>query len=529
MSSEATQSLVTWWNEVEFDGKALYSIDENGAITLKANHSLLPERTVATVTEENKEVVLKNLKERYDVLVAKTTELEVEWLATEDKTKLADKLEHLKDQLAHANALGDMLKPTNIVAEWLRALDEIVTVHYQEKLKLTLEAESLAQSTEWKETTQFYKEVADKWKLCGYVDRKRNDELWNRVEAAKNTFMDRKRAHFENEEKDMLSTLDLKIELAEKAEALANSEDWKATTEAYHNIIEQWKSIGRTLPKKNEELWQRINAAKSVFFDRKKLHFNKIQEEQEANLAVKTALVEKAESLKDSTDWNSTAQLFASMMEEWKKTGRVPQEHSEELWKRFTTAQEHFFDARRQHNSQIKQTLDNNYQQKSALLKRAEELKNSSRWGEVTQEMNQLFEDWKKIGPVPREHNNTLWDAFIAARKHFFARKDANRDQRKEYAKAMKSARTEQAYNLVMKMRDEIAQEEERFADLKNAMENITPGKKAEELRTHLEVLIKDSEAKMRRLKEKLAAGEDELKSIKDKEEAAANKEAAQQ
>jgi hypothetical protein len=113
-----------------------------------------------------------------------------------------------------------------------------------------------------------------------------------------------------------------------------------------------------------------------------------------------------------------------------------------------------------------------------------------------------------------------MWDAFLGARKHFFNRKDANRDQRKMYAEAQKSARMEQAFTIVHKMREEIAVEEEKLADFKNAMDNITPGKKAEELRMHLEVLISDSNAKMKRLKEKLAAGEDELQHIREEEEA---------
>lgn len=519
MTPELDNNIINWWVNLSFEGKEQYSFDEGGVLLLKSS-DLLKERTVATIAEENCELVFKTLTDKYDTFLSKVRETEVEWIATEDKLKLADKVDHLKDTLNTINAIGDLAKVAQLLAEWEHSIKGLVQVNYDAKLKLAELAESLKESTEWKETTQALKDLGDKWKLAGYVDRRRNDQLWNRIEAAKQVFFDRKRLHHKEEETDLLHTLDLKIELAEKAESLSMSEDWKATTEAYQKIMDEWKSIGRTLPKKNEELWQRIIAAKSIFFERKRENFNKIQLEQEQNYTIKMALIEKAEAMKESRDWAVTAQAYAALMDEWKKTGRVAQEKSDELWKRFIDAQEQFFEAKKKHSEATRAAFEKNFQEKSALLKRAEELKNSSRWGDVTTEMNRLFDEWKKIGPVPREHNNTLWEAFVSARKHFFNRKDANREQRKEYATAQKSARIEQAYSLVHKMKQEIAAEEERMADLQNAIDNITPGKKADELRTHLDALIADSRAKMKRMHEKLAAGEDELKAVEEKEKA---------
>ncbi|MBC7553716.1 MAG: DUF349 domain-containing protein [Taibaiella sp.] len=517
MTPEQTSSIITWWEEQTFPGKELFKLEDNGALTLMGTANI-KERLIATISPDTADMVLKTLREKFETVLGRVREAEVEWMATEDKLKLCDKAEQLKDQLSQVSAIGDFEKPVLVVQDWLHTIAALMEENVKIKTKLTEQAESLAESTEWKETTQSFKDISDKWKQAGYIDRHRNDQFYNRIEAARKTFLDRKRAQQDDNEKDLLLTLDLKIELAEQAEAMSNSEEWKATTEAYQKIIEQWKTIGRTLPKKNEELWQRIINAKSNFFDRKKAHFNMIQQEQEGNYALKLSIVERAEALRESKDWNQTAQAYAALMDEWKKTGRVAHDKSEELWKRYNEAQEQFFSARKVHTEAIRVVFDNNYQQKSALLKRAEELKNSSRWGEVTAEMNKLFEDWKKIGPVAREHNNTLWEAFMGARKHFFARKDNNRDQRKMYADTQKSARTEQAYTIVHKMEQEIAEEEEKLADFNNALENITPSKKAAELRTHLEVLISDSKAKMKRMREKMAAGQDELKHIEEEE-----------
>ena len=130
--------------------------------------------------------------------------------------------------------------------------------------------------------------------------------------------------------------------------------------------------------------------------------------------------------------------------------------------------------------------------------------------------LTELFDEWKKIGPVPRIHSSKMWEDFLAARKHFFARKDANREQRKQYAIDQKAARIEQAKGMIDKLRTDLKEEEEKIIDFKNALENITPGKKAAELRTHLEKLITDCTRQAERLREKLALATEDAKSTEE-------------
>ncbi len=526
MTTEQVNGIAAWWDEQSFPGKNLFRLDESGNLLLTET-PLNNERTIATLTLENCDATLKQLVEKFEHVQQRVKDTEAEWVAAPDKLKLIDKVDNLKEFLLHSNSVGDFGPLLRLVNDWDNTVKSLVAINIEAKTKIAEMAEALAESTDFKEATQGFKDITDKWKQTGYVDKSRNDKIWNRIEAARKTFQERKKTQQDEEEKDLFHTLDLKIELAEQAEAMANSEEWKKSAEAFQKIVDTWKTIGRTLPRKNEELWQRIMTAKNTFFDRKKAYFAQLQTEQEANYVTKLAMVEKAEAMQHSTEWNVTAQAFAALMEEWKKTGRVPQERGDDLWKRFTAAQEVFFSARKKFLDETREFFDNNYKLKAALLKRAEEIKNSNRWGEATTEMNRLFDEWKKIGPVPKEHNAAMWDAFIGARKHFYKRKDEYKDQRRVLADAHRSARLEQAHMLVFKMKEEIAQEEEKLADFENAISNITPGKKAKELQIHLEVLISDSKAKMKRLHEKLAAGIDELKDIeeRDKEERAREKE----
>jgi ElaB/YqjD/DUF883 family membrane-anchored ribosome-binding protein len=149
-------------------------------------------------------------------------------------------------------------------------------------------------------------------------------------------------------------------------------------------------------------------------------------------------------------------------------------------------------------------SLQDNYAQKLALVKRAEALQNSTQWREATDELMELMEEWKKIGPVPREHNNEIWEQFNKARKRFFERKDANREQRKQHAEKHKLQRVERAHEFVKQLEEEIQEEKERLEDFRNSIQNITPGRKAEELRLHLEKLISQTENKIQHKQAKL-------------------------
>lgn len=521
MSQEQNNDLITLWDEQSFAGKELFRLEDNGTIILVAG-SNIKERVVATIAPENADVAIKNLLEKFTAVEARVRELEVEWIATEDKLKLADKVSHLKDYLNKTAALGDFSKLAILVHDWEHTLYTVIEANYAAKLKIAELAESLAESDQWKETAQAFRDIADVWRQAGYVEKQRNDKLWNRIEAAKKAFVDRKRQYHEEEEKDLLVNLDLKLDLVEQAEAIANSNEWKKTTETFHRLTDEWKTIGHTMNKKNEELWQRFLAAKSTFFENKRQHYNLVQAEQEANYAVKLALVERAEAMKDSTNWNETAQAYSALMEEWKKTGRVPQVKADELWKRYTDAQEQFYDAKRKHNEGIKTELNNNYNLKKDILDRVQRLQYSNSWNDATNEINALFEEWKKIGPVPRMHSEKIWEELNAARKNFFNRKDASRELRKQYIEDQKVARIAEAKGQVAQLRKDINEEVDKIADFKVAIENITPGKKAAELRAHLEKLIVEGEANIKRWKAKLALADAD-------EEAATNKKEEEQ
>ena len=523
MENQQENKLTDWWANLSFDHKEQYSFNEDGEILLTAYNDF-KERSVGKIEEANADTVLKLLQDKFAEVAEKLKELETEWTAAEDKSALIGKLHRLKEYLVHANAIGDFHGLYSKVAGFEKELEEVIEQNYAKKVTLVEHAEQMSDSEEWKETAEKMKQLTDDWKATGHIDKKRSDELWARLEAARDKFFEKKREHHEDVEKEMLQNLDLKLELVEKAEKLAASTDWKNTTKALKELMDKWKTIGRTMHDKNEELWQKFIAASNAFFEQKRAHFEVIHKEQEENLKAKELLVEKAEEIKDSEDWSATSKLQSELMDAWKKIGRVPREKSDEIWNKFNAARDHFFEKKRTHTEAFKIELDDNYAQKLALLKRAEELQNSTQWRETTAEINELMDEWKKIGPVPRKHSDEIWKKFIGARKKFFERKDANREKRKVQYEKKSKERISQTHHFIDKLGAELKEEEEKLADFKEGIENITPGmKKEDELREHLTKLIAQTEKKVEHKKEKIEEAkkqyEDLVAAEKEKEE----------
>lgn len=522
-----TDALSTWWENTQFSAKEHFNLNEKGQLILSKSE-VYPERVVATLTPEQADMVVKALLEKFPEVEAKANELRTEWEATDDKLKLMGKVSRLREYLLHTNAIGDFTALFRQLTVYEQEISALVDANYKQKQDLVDKAEAMSRdSNSWKEVTQEFKDISEKWKNIGFVDKDRNDALWNRLEDAKNKFFERKRHHQEEQEKEMLANLDLKMELVDKAERITNSEHWKETTEQFKQLMEQWKATGRTVADKNEELWVRFIKAKNNFFEQKKKHFETIQVEQEANYEVKLALVARAEALKDSTDWNKTTQAYGDIMIEWKKAGRVPLEKADELWNSLNAAREHFFQNKRQHTESMKVTLEDNYAQKLALLKHAEEIKHSTHWREATEEMNELLNEWKTIGPVPREHTNTLWDKFIGARKYFFERKDADRERRKQHAEKQYENKFSKTRTFLSQLEGELKEEQERLDDFRIALENVTPGNKEEELRAHLSKLIAQSEQKIKHKEEMVKDIARQLEDIQTQKTTADQKKAA--
>lgn len=196
--------------------------------------------------------------------------------------------------------------------------------------------------------------------------------------------------------------------LAEEAERLSGSTAWKATTERYAAIVEEWKALPRGDRGTEQELWQRISAARTSFDKRRRAHFSDLDGQRKDAVARKRDLISRAEALATSTEWARTAKQFRDLMAEWKAAPRASRADDEKLWKRFKAAQDAFFAARTAAEDAENEKLRENVPAKEALVAEAEGLLPIGDLKAAKSALRSLQDRWDKAGDLPRGDRERL-------------------------------------------------------------------------------------------------------------------------
>lgn len=499
----------------------------NELYLLKENKIFLPkndwfeEREIAETTDSNQQNIIEFLIEKFEEIQKEVLGLEKEFEESNEKIKIAGKINRKKSHLLSAKAIGNYIPLFITLDKMEKIIESEVSENLNQKEILCIELEKLLDTNEWKQATEQLKILQKKYKELPSVPDLKSEEYKERFEKTIDEFFKKKQASFETFEQDLLDNLSKKMDLCEKAESLSNSKEWKKTTEMYQQLNEDWKAIGMVPKHRIEELWFRFSTAKDIFFIAKREHFEEIKGEQEENLIKKLAIISKAEALKDNTDWKKTSDSFAELMEEWKKTGRASNEKNDEVWNQFLEIKNHFYQLKDAHYSNIRMQLDDNHSRKMAIVTHAEELQHSSDWENATDDFMNMFEEWKKIGRVAKEHGDEAWERFMKAKRNFFDRKDANREERKKELSKDLQEKVSKNRSYFNKINKELMREEDLLLDVEDRIKNLPPTLRSYEKREEYLEMIEDIKEKVNQLqlkvndaKEKMNKDERELNYI---------------
>ena len=192
-----------------------------------------------------------------------------------------------------------------------------------------------------------------------------------------------------------------------------------------------WKEIGPVPQDKKDEIWNRFKDATDKINERRREYYTEIKDEQEGNLMAKNALCDQAEKVvaegnNSIKQWQDTTNQLTELQKVWRTIGPAPKTQNEEVWQRFKSLIDGYFSVKKEYFGGIKEEQLNNYNIKLDLCVQAEALKASTEWKKTTQDLIQLQEDWKKVGPVPRKHSDKIWKRFRAACDEFFAHKSSH-------------------------------------------------------------------------------------------------------
>ena len=269
-------------------------------------------------------------------------------LGTEESTA---SLKQVRSTVHDAHAVGDLaglegrLDALTGVVERQRELRRQERARRQasaksDKERIAAEAETLADSSDWRNGANRLRQLLDEWKALPRLDKADDDALWRRFSTARTTYTRRRKAHFAelNEQRD--SARAVKERLAAEAESLAESTEWGATAGRYRELMRQWKAAGPAPKGIDDQLWKRFRTAQDSFFGARDHTNAEIDREFAANAEAKEALLVEAEALLPVTDLRAAKEAFRSIAERWDAAGKVPRERVRDLESRMRAVEQ---------------------------------------------------------------------------------------------------------------------------------------------------------------------------------------------
>ena len=408
----------------------------NAVEEFKEDASLLEEKfkEILEAIKEKKARYLAELEEKRAANLKRKNEIiaEIETLAqdTDNVNRSFPRYRELQDEF---NAIGEV-PPTDETDVWRRYQE--AREHYSDNLKINKElrdydfkknleqkeqiiADAVTLGKEGDIVAAFRKlqELHANWRQIGPVAKELREEIWNRFKEATLVVNRRYQTYFEERKAREAENEAGKIAICERVEALDFSNlktfaAWDEMTEKLKQAQEDWKKLGFASRKMNNALFNRFRATCDTFFALKAEYFRQVKEELAANLAAKLALVEKAEALKDSTDWKDATDQFVELQKEWKTIGTVPKKHSEAVWKRFQTACDYFFEQKKAATSGVRRTEQANLQAKRDLIKELDKINADMTKEDARALISDLQERWKLVGHVPFRDKDAVYEAF---------------------------------------------------------------------------------------------------------------------
>ena len=251
--------------------------------------------------------------------------------------------------------------------------------------------------------------------------RRDHDQLRRRLKEGAGTLLGRVRELRDFADWQRWANLGVQEELCQAMEALASPPEGAPESTAaevvrrFTELMRRWRQAADVPQEKGQALWERFKKAHDAVYPRCEPFFAAQRQEREQGLARRTALVEEAERLAESTDWLKTAQRLTALQAEWKTLGPAPRREQQALWGRLRQACSRFFTRRKADLAGRKQEWSANYEKKEALCVRVEALLEAEDLKAAIEEVKRVQREWKTIGPVRRNRSDAIWHRFRQA------------------------------------------------------------------------------------------------------------------
>ena len=285
------------------------------------------------------------------------------------------------------------------------------------KTHLCEAAEKLADETDVVSAFHQLQKLHQEFRDTGPVAKELREGIWTRFKTASTIVNRHHQQHFEALKEAEQHNLDQKTVICEIVETIDYNElqsfvAWENKTQEVIALQNKWKTIGFAPQKMNVKIFERFRRACDEFFLKKGEFFKSLKENMNSNLEKKRALCEKAEALKDSTDWKSTAEQLTKLQKEWKTIGPVTKKHSDAIWQRFISACDHFFEQKNKATSSQRSAEQENLDKKRAIIEQLKGIGEEMNTEEATQLTKQLMKEWNNTGHVPFKDKDKVYKQY---------------------------------------------------------------------------------------------------------------------
>ena len=355
--------------------------------------------------------------------------LQSEW--NEIKNVPANQINELwKSYQLYTEKFYDLIKLNNEFREYDFKKNQEIKIHLCET------AEKLAEEEDVISAFHQLQKLHQEFRETGPVAKEQREEIWARFKAASTIVNRRHQQHFESIKEKEQRNLDEKTVICEIVESMEYDkmhtfQDWHDKTEEILALQAKWKTIGFAPQKMNTKIFERFRSACDEFFKRKSEHFKSLKVNMNENLEKKKQMCEKAEALKDSTDWKATAEILTKLQKEWKEIGPVAKKHSESIWKRFVSACDYFYEQKNKAESSHKAIEVENLEKKKTIIANLTEFNEMDPDNINAEAIRQLTKEWNAIGHVPFKEKDRIYKQYRTLVDSLFNKLNISASQKK--------------------------------------------------------------------------------------------------
>jgi len=301
----------------------------------------------------------------------------------------------------HVERFYDLLHISND----LRELD--FKHNLEEKLKLVARAEELDEKEDINEAFNELQDLHKLWKEdVGPVSREHRDEVWESFSAATKKIHDKRHDFYKDLKSKYEDNIDIKLGIIKQIEAINTSKnkskaDWQISIKEIDDLRNKFFAAGQVPRAKSDKIWAKFKDATRRFNLEKNAFFKDVKKDHLDNLNKKKLLIQQAEALKESEDWETTTEVMKKIQSDWKKIGHVPRKYSDKLWKEFKDACNHYFD-------RLHQVQDKGNKAQLEILEKKKDLLNTIKEQSVDENVDitvdtvkTFVDEWRDLGRVP--------------------------------------------------------------------------------------------------------------------------------